>query len=122
MKRTVVLALLTACLGVSEEKRVTWTGWFSDAKCALSRAAGGTFSETNPDCAKRCIEKGEAPVFISEQAQAVFNIQGYDSVIPDLGYRIELEGMLDQTSKNLRVISVKRLEFQGPACSRTKKK
>ena len=33
-------------------KSVTWTGWFSDLKCASARAAGGLFTATNPECAR----------------------------------------------------------------------
>jgi hypothetical protein len=46
---------------------VTSTGWFSDQKCASPRAASGTFTAMNPDCAnaKKCIENGARPVFIS---------------------------------------------------------
>jgi hypothetical protein len=118
----ILLGLALSSTGHAEEKLVIWTGWFSDSKCALARAAAGVFSETNPECAKTCIEKGSAPVFISEQARAVFAVQDYASVIADLGYRIELRGMADEDAKTIRVRSLKRLEYQGPACTRPRKK
>ena len=118
----VLLSLVPAGAGTAEEKMVTWTGWFSDVKCASARAAGGTFSATNPDCARTCIENGAAAVFISEQARAVFNVKEYSSVVDDLGYQVEVHGMVDGAGKTIRVREVKRLEYQGAACARPKKK
>ena len=101
---------------------VTWTGWFSDSKCAASRAAGGTFTETNPECAKTCIAKGASAVFISQQAKAVFGIKDYASAIEDLGYHIELRGVVDDAARTIRVREVKRLEYVGASCARPRKK
>ncbi|HEV2447693.1 MAG TPA: hypothetical protein VGS58_17300 [Candidatus Sulfopaludibacter sp.] len=106
----------------AQERTVTWTGWFSDSQCAASRAAGGTFTETNPECAKSCIAKGAAAVFVSEQAHAVFGIKDYPSAIEDLGYHVELRGMADDAAKTIRVREVKRLEYVGASCSRPRKR
>jgi hypothetical protein len=117
-----LISLALAGTGQAEEKRVTWTGWFSDVKCASARLAGGTLSATNPECSRRCIEGGAAAVFISEQAKAVFAVQGYPSVVEDLGYHMEVQGALDEAAKTLRIEKVTRLEFEGAACARPKKK
>ena len=61
--------------------RVTMTGWFSDLQCASARAQGGTFSATNPDCARKCLEKNSAAAFISEQAKAHYQVKGYSAVL-----------------------------------------
>ncbi len=108
------------CAG-SDQQPVKWTGWFSDEHCASARASGGVFTATNPDCAKTCIEKGAAVVFISEQAKAVLKVTGYAKAEDDLGYHIELEGTLDPAHSILSVTSVKRLEYTGAACARPKK-
>ena len=80
----IAAASMMACPLSAAEKAVTWTGWFADMGCARARATSGTFSATNPDCAKTCIEKGDSAAFISEQAKAVFQVKGY-SVVEDLG-------------------------------------
>jgi hypothetical protein len=111
---------LTSSLG-AEPKSVTWTGWFSDSQCALARAAGGTFTATNPDCAKRCIEKGSTPVFISEQAQAVFTVKNYPGVIGDLGFRVEVIADVDEAAKTASIKKVTRLSEVGLSCQLPRK-
>jgi hypothetical protein len=119
---TVFLISLALVGGVgAEEKNVTWTGWFSDVKCAAPRAAAGVFTITNPDCAKSCLEKGAAPVFISEQAKAIFQVKDYSSIIDDLGYRLEIQGAVDEAAKTIAIRNVKRLAYQGAACARPRK-
>jgi len=114
-----ILAFLPT-LAPAETKTVTWTGWFSDSKCAVARASSGTFTATNPECAKTCIEKGAAAVFISEQAKAVFKVKDYSNVIDDLAYRVEINAKLDDASRTLSIEKVTRLEYNAPACYRPK--
>jgi hypothetical protein len=114
--------LLSSALAGDSDKEVTWTGWFSDSQCAAARAASGFFTETNPDCAESCIRKGAAPVFISEQAKAIFTVKGYASVIDDLGYHLEVKATVSEAAKTMSIINVKRLEYQGAACSRPRKR
>ena len=108
-------------LAGAEEKTVTWTGWFSDQQCASARASSGAFTATNPDCARACIEKGVAPAFISEQAKAVYLVKGYDHVIDDLGYHVEIQGAVDEAAKTVAIRKVTRLEYQGASCARPRK-
>lgn len=98
----------------------TWTGWFSDEKCARARANSGTYTATNADCARRCIEGGAAVVFIAEQEKVLYMVKNYPTAKDDLGYQIEVTGTLDDQTQTLTVQSVKRLEAVGPACARPK--
>jgi hypothetical protein len=98
----------------------TWTGWFSDEKCARARASSGTYSATNADCARRCIEGGAAVVFIAEQEKALYMVKNYTAAKDDLGYQIEVTGTLDEQTQTLTVQSVKRLQAVGPSCARPK--
>jgi hypothetical protein len=126
MRRVVLAAvasLFALTLGGDAEsawKQVTWTGWFSDMDCASGRAASGTFTATNPDCARKCIEKGAAAVFISEQAKALFTVKTA-SVIEELGYHVEVHGRVDETAKVIELEKVTRLGDAGVACARPKK-
>jgi hypothetical protein len=99
---------------------VTWTGWFSDQGCASGRAASGTFTATNPDCAKSCIEKGARAVFISEQAKALLKVNGYAGVLDDLGWHLEIQGAVNAAGDEIEITNVKRLDYTGAACSRPK--
>ena len=116
-----ITALTLTNSSTAAPQTITWTGSFSDSQCALARAASGIFTATNPDCAKRCIEKGAAPVFISEQAKAVFNVKDYRAVISDLGYRVEVVATVDDTAKTLSIKKVTRLSEAGAACALSRK-
>jgi len=98
----------------------TWKGWFSDLSCATPRAKSGVFTATNPECAKKCIESGVPPAFISDEAKAVFRVQGHPTLKDDLGYYVEVTGDVDMDAKIINVRSVKRLEYQGASCARPK--
>jgi hypothetical protein len=101
-------------------RRVTWTGWFSDAKCAAGRDLG-TFTANNPECAAHCIKEGAPAVFNSQQAKALFQVQGDWKVVDDLGYHVEVQGIVDEGAKTITIQKVTRLSYEGASCSRPKK-
>jgi hypothetical protein len=103
------------------ERTVTWTGWFSDAKCAAARAATGLFTATNPECSKRCIDQGAAAVFLSEQAKAIFQVKGYAKLVDDLGFHVEVQGVADEAAHTITIQKVTQLGWDGAACARPKK-
>jgi hypothetical protein len=100
---------------------VTWTGWFSDKDCAAPRVARGVIGPNNPDCVKRCLNEGATPVFVSEQAKALFEVRDYPSVKDDVGYHVELTGTVDDKAKTISVHAVKRLKYVGALCAVPKK-
>ena len=134
---TLVCALTLALLGVSgsgstgtsaqaaadalEPAVKTWTGWFSDLQCATPRVERGDIGPNNPDCVKRCLKDGATPVFISEQAKALFEVRDYPSVAADVGYHVQLTGTLDESGKAISVRSVKRLKYIGALCALPRK-
>ena len=118
-----VIAICLICSAfpaAGEDRRVTWTGWFSDQKCASARAGAGVFTATNPDCARNCIRAGAPAVFISEQAKAVLKIKGYAGALDDLGYHLEIQGNVNPAGDEIEITIVKRLDYTGAACSRAK--
>jgi hypothetical protein len=122
--RTAVLAITLMLAGETclpaESTVKTWKGWFSDLSCAASRATSGVFTGTNPECAKKCLESGVPPAFISDEAKAVLRVQGHPTLKDDLGYYVEVTGEVDMDAKTINVRSVKRLEYQGASCARPK--
>ena len=66
----------------------TWTGWFSDKQCARTPAAGESVRPNGTECVKKCLNEGSAPVFLSEQANAIYDVQNHTSVKDDVGYRV----------------------------------
>jgi hypothetical protein len=110
------LLLLTISCGLHAE---TLTGWFSDEGCAKGRVQSGSIGPTNPDCAKKCLEKGARAVFVSEQGKEMLIVTGYPDAKDDLGYHVEITGIRDVGAKTIAVHSVKRIgEYQGPSCQR----
>lgn len=61
------------------------------------------------------------PVFISEQAKALFEVRDHASVAAAVGFHVEVVGTIDESGKILSVTSVKRLEEQAPTCALPKK-
>lgn len=73
-------------------------------------------------CVRKCLSEGTPAVFISEQAKDIFDVKDYPSVKDDVGYRIELTGVVDVAAKSVSVTSVKRLSEVVNTCALPKKK
>ena len=115
-----LLLLLTISCGLHAE---TLTGWFSDEGCAKGRVQSGSIGPTNPDCAKKCLDKGARAVFISEPGREMLLVTGYPNVKDDLGYKVEITGTHDVEAKTFSIQSVRRIgDYQGPSCQRPRGK
>ena len=99
-------------------KKVTLTGWFSDAECAPARLRAAKLGPSNPDCSRQCIEKGVPAVFISESGREILKVVNYPGVKDDLGFHVEVLGALDPVSKTISVQLVRQLSWDGAKCSR----
>jgi|SRR5579872_1525006 len=117
-----VFAMLVPLPGMAASQAVTWTGWFADEACAKGRVASGVISFTNPDCAEKCIKNGSAPVFISEQAKAMYKVVDYSGVVENLGWKLEITGTVNDDAKTVSVTSVKKLSEVVSKCYRPKRK
>jgi hypothetical protein len=120
---------LTALLGTGAVKPVTiepavqtWTGWFSDKRCAREPKADEAVRPNGTECVNRCLLEGSTPVFLSEQANAAFDVLDYPSVRDDVGYRIEVVGRVDEKAKTIAVRSVRRLSVVTAMCLLPKKR
>jgi hypothetical protein len=116
------LVLAASTTGIARDtKTVTWTGWFSDKGCATPRVAAGNISPNGTECVKKCLRDGATPVFISEQAKALFVVVDYPNAIDDVGYRLEITGAVNEDAKTLSVKSVKHLSEVVNVCALPKK-
>lgn len=123
LKTTMTVAVvLAAAILPHPETTTTWTGWFSDKGCAESKVRSGNISPNGTECVKRCLRDGATPVFLSEQTKAMYEVKDYPSVIPDVGYHLELTGVVDEDAKTIAVRSVKRLSQVVQTCALPKKK
>jgi hypothetical protein len=112
---TLSVVLMATTQLAAQPKSVTWTGWFSDKGCA--RITPGEHPRPNGTaCVKKCLDEGAQPVFISEQARAIYEVRRFPSVKDKVGYYLEISAQVDETAKTLSVKSVKRLSEVTAAC------
>jgi hypothetical protein len=104
------------------DESTKWTGWFSDKGCAASKVKSGEITPNGTACVKKCLTEGATPVFVSEQAKDMYEVKNHAAVIEDVGYRVELIGVVDEKAKTVSVQSVKRLSEIPQVCSLKKQK
>jgi hypothetical protein len=101
---------------------VTWTGWFSDKRCARAPAADERVRPNGTACVKRCLDEGSTPVFLSEQTNDIYEVRDHRGVKDDVGFRVEIVAVVDEKAKSVSVRSVKRLEAVTAMCLLPKKR
>lgn len=118
-----VVVLSTSLHGaaVIPENTVTWEGWFSDEGCAQAAIKSEQVSPNGTACVKKCLDEGKAPVFVNPKSRALYRLNDYADARNDVGYYLQLTGVLDEKAKTIAVRSVKRLGEVLQMCGRTKK-
>lgn len=116
------LALALTNIKPAQPATMKWTGWFACEKCTASRVARGDLRPSNPVCAKECIESGSEAVFISEQGKEMLKVRNYAGAKDDLGYHIEVSGVVDSKAGTISIDTVKRLSYEGASCARPQSK
>jgi hypothetical protein len=124
MVRIIGVGVLLAVSSLAAQPRQmtteTWTGWFSDKRCA--RVTPDEAPRPNGTaCVKKCLDEGSPAVFISEQAKGIYEVRGYASAKDDVGYRLEIIGDVNEETKTVFVKSVKRLSEVTAMCLLPKK-
>ena len=121
---TALAVMLTAAsftASAAPETPTTWTGWFSDKGCAESKVKSGDIRPNNTECVKRCLADGAVPVFLSEQAKAMYQVKNHPTVAEDVGYHVEVTGIVDEAAQTIAVRSVKRLSQVVQTCALPKR-
>lgn len=78
-----------------------WVGWLSDAKCAANGAKA-----SHKGCTLKCVEAGQAIVFVKEDDKRVYMLENLEKVKPLLGDRVQLSGSLE--GDTIKVDSVRK--------------
>lgn len=94
--KKLAITLAFASMAVYAE---SWTGTISDSKCAAKHADA---SEKSMACAKKCVEGGASPVFVSDGK--VLKIANPDAVKEHIGHKVEITG--DLTGDTVTVTKV----------------
>ena len=102
MKR--VAAVLTAVLALAPLSALaadsTINGWISDAMCGAKHTGSGAA------CVKKCIQGGEAPVFVDEAKKEVWTIDNPDAVKSFYGDHVTVSITADQDKKSVHINSI----------------
>jgi hypothetical protein len=81
-----------------------WKGYISDSHCNAAGAKPGHVA-----CARACVRKGYAPVFVADGSHAVLAIANPRRVLPDLGRHVWISGTVNAATHTLRVQRMRRL-------------
>jgi hypothetical protein len=93
------VAFLAALSLADDAKTQTIAGYITDAKCAPK--VGG-------DCAKKCVEKGEKAVLVTDSDKKVLKIDNQDAVTAHAGHHVSVTGTV--TGDTLHVDKVAMVE------------
>jgi hypothetical protein len=114
-----VLVLASAMIGGDT---VTMRGWLSDQGCAQAKVKGEEVTPNNTICVKKCLDEGATPVFVNPRGKALYELRDYPTLREDVGYHLELTGVVDEKAKTISVRNVKRLAEIVNVCALPKKK
>ena len=90
-KVAILMMLLTLVAGTALAGEMV--GWISDAKCGANGA-----KEAHAGCAKKCIEGGQAMVFVNDADKAVYKIANQDAAKGHEGHKVTVTGKIDGDS------------------------
>ena len=79
--------MLVTAWAMASPKTSSWDGWISDSKCAAKGA-----NAAHAQCAKKCIEAGEKPVFVTDTDQKVVPIDNPALVAGHEGQHVKVTG------------------------------
>jgi hypothetical protein len=95
-------------------------GWLSDEGCARGRAESGTFTATNPTCARECVAKGKKIVLIDPDRKMIFEIANQNLAKKNIGDYVEIAGQMDLQAKTVRIASLRMVTRGTASCERPK--
>ena len=81
--------LLFSLNAFAAPKGESLTGWISDSKCGAKGA-----NADHAACAKKCVEAGEKPVFVSDKDQKIVPIDNPDAVSGQVGQHVQVSGKM----------------------------
>jgi hypothetical protein len=103
MKRVLVLMCAVFAMNAIAAKAAdsaTLNGWISDAMCGAKHVGTGAA------CVKKCIEGGQAPVFVDEAKKAVWTIDNPDAVKAFYGDHVTVTAKADATKMTVHIVSI----------------
>jgi hypothetical protein len=97
----VLMAVIAfAAITASAADSTKINGYISDAMCGAKHAGSGAA------CAKKCIEGGEAPVFVDEAKKEVWTIDNPDAVKGFYGNHVSVTAKADEGKKSVHIEAI----------------
>ena len=82
-----ILACVALLSAMALASSATMTGYIVDEKCGAKGAHAG-----GEDCAKKCIEAGAKPVFVSDADKSVLKLDNPDATKGHEGHHVNVSG------------------------------
>ena len=99
---TLVAFAFLASVSLAEDKTSgAMSGWITDAKCA---AKGGDLS--NGDCAKKCAERGEKLVFVTDKDKKIMTVDNQEALKGHEGHHVSVTGKVDNGTLHVDKVSM----------------
>ena len=117
----VAVGLLIFASAIVGGDTVTMKGWLSDQGCAQAKVKAEEVTPNGTVCVKKCLDEGATPVFVNPKAKALYELKNYPTLREDVGYYLELTGVVDEKTKTISVSRVKRLDEIVNVCALPKK-
>lgn len=112
-----ILAFVTVILATWGGETVTLKGWLSDKGCAQAKVKAEEVTPNGTACVKKCLDTGATPVFVHPETRTLFELKDYPTFKDDVGYHLELTGVVDAEAKTIAVRKVTRLKEVVNVCA-----
>jgi len=99
LKRVVVALVLVLTVFTLTAMAGEWTGYISDSKCGAKGA-----KDAHADCAKKCVEGGAQPVFVT--GGKVYKIDDASKVADHIGHKVTITGELKGDTVNVESVKM----------------
>ena len=104
-KQTIMVLAVMMALSVFSMAADKWTGIVTDKNCATGANA------TNTACAKKCIDRDKAAVFVNDEDKSVTPIANVDAIKGHEGHHVTITGT--KGDDGIHVDKVKMVEDKG---------
>ncbi|HYX69321.1 MAG TPA: hypothetical protein VE825_09325, partial [Terriglobales bacterium] len=108
MKKTLlmIVVLLASFAAGQSPASGSWSGWVSDRKCGTN---------IDPDCNRRCLASGEAPVLVVDGSGDVLSIANPEALRSHGGTHVTVTGTLAGKTLTVRSVKVPRCRRSDPS-------
>jgi hypothetical protein len=97
---SLVIAVSFAAVAANAADSTTINGYISDSMCGAKHAGTGA------ECAKKCISRGEKPVFVDEAKKEVWTIDNPEAVKEYYGGHVTITAKADAGAKSVHIDSI----------------